>query len=221
MLQSFDTSKVIGDSAWADAVPSAMRKQTICSYAGKNLSVDSLLKLVEAMPENYGMSLLPSDIRAVLERMYEHFLLLEEASDVETRFPVFSQLLDEFRDGIILYRAEQQEVWSNISVTDSALDAYFENNREKFRFPHRVNLSAIYVGNDTLANKAYQRLQKGETFDTVALTENASILMRLRKGLLDWLPADQDTMTRLAWKMEKEHTTNRFLSKEKDTRFFM
>jgi len=211
VISSLDTSKVLAESAWTASIPNSLISSTLCSLDGKDFSVDSILRIAEASEENAGSPLTPNEFRSVLGKVYEHLILVSEAKDLESRYPEFAKLMDEFLDGIILYRAEQEEMWAKISVSDSLLKTFFETHREQFRYPNRVNISAIYVGTDSLANDAYQRLQRGETFDTVALQSNASILMRLRKGALDWLPADQDTMTKLAWAMKKGTYSKPFL----------
>ncbi len=211
LIASLDTAKVIGDSAWTSSVSDSIKQLALYSFNGTNISVDSLLKETESLQENFGSPLFPADFAAALERVYENYILSEESKNIEQRFPDFATMMIEFEKGILLYRVEQDEVWSKVSVTDSALDAYFETNREKFRFPNRVSPQAVYVGTDTLINSIYERLQKGESFDTLAYTENASIIMRLKRGKLDWMPAEQDTMTRIAWKLEKGQYSKPFL----------
>ncbi|MBS4028034.1 MAG: peptidylprolyl isomerase, partial [Ignavibacteriales bacterium] len=203
LVNMLDTSKVLAESAWANSFTEEVRAKSLIQFMGKEWSVNSILPLVEQTPENQGTELIEEEFRVALNRVYEDLLLSEEAKTVEKKYPEFEKLMAEFVDGILLYRVEQEEVWAKVSVTDSALESFFNANRERFRFPHRVNTSVIHVGTDTLANEAYQKLQRGIPFDSVALMSNASILMRLRKGNMDWLNADQDTMTRLAWTMEK------------------
>lgn len=211
LIASLDTAKVIGDSAWTASVADSIKQLTLYAFNGSNISVDSLLKAVEAMQENFGSPVTSDEFSAALDRVYENFILTEESKNIEQRFPEFATMMTEFEKGILLYRIEQDEVWSKVNVTDSALDAYFETHREKFRFPNRVNVQAIYVGTDSLINAIHERLQKGESFDTLAYTENASIIMRLKRGKLDWMPAEQDTMTRIAWKLDKGQYSKPFL----------
>jgi len=76
--------------------------------------------------------------------------------------------MNEYKDGILLYQIEQEEVWGKVQVNDEQLRAFHETRKEDYRWPDRVNVAEIYVTTDSLATLASQRIASGEDFLDVA-----------------------------------------------------
>ncbi len=209
-LDLLDTNKFVGDSNWTE-IFNPIKEKIICDVAHIKYSLDSVLQIIKKSPELLGIQLSKESFEIFLPQIYEDILLLHCAKKIENDYKDFQKLMDDFTEGILIYKLDQEEIWKYILMSDTILQNYFENNREKFRYPNRVNVSAIYVGTDSLIQDAYERLENGETFDTLAYQLNASILMRLKRGKLDWMNADADSMTKIAWSLEEKTYSKPFL----------
>src|ERR1035441_4962979 len=76
--------------------------------------------------------------------------------------------MDDYKNGIVLFDLENKRVWSKV-VPDSANELkFYEAHKAKYMWPERVDISEIYVGNDSLAKALYKRAIAGENFDTLA-----------------------------------------------------
>jgi len=72
-------------------------------------------------------------------RSFEHkSLLSEEDRGLENRHPDFKNLMNEYRDGILLFEVSNNEVWDKASKDTTGLETFFSNNRADYAWekPH-------------------------------------------------------------------------------------
>lgn len=201
-LTYLDSMKSIGDSAWAGGVPRQVREQTIMIINGKSRSLDAVLTVLDKQPEYRNTMLRRSDLQPRVDRIAESFLLDEKSIGLESRSPEFASLMKEYEDGVVLFKAEQSEVWNNITVSDSALRSYFEEHRSKFMFPDRVGYNEIHVSSDTLAFMIYDSLTHGASFGDMAARYNEDPELRSKRGARGLKPLDSDEQSAIAAKLK-------------------
>jgi peptidyl-prolyl cis-trans isomerase SurA len=91
-----------------------------------------------------------------------------KAESLVRESPEFAAIMKEYTDGILLYQIEQDRVWNSVAVTDSALKLYFENNREKFTFPDRVDFTEMRAADDSVAHLIYSEAESGKSLEQIA-----------------------------------------------------
>jgi len=146
-------------------------------------------------PELRNTSLQRSALRTQINRIAEGILLEARSMGLEQRNPDFKSLMNDYNDGILLYKAEQMEVWNKTVVTDSALQTYFMQNRAKFMMPERVNAAEIYFDSDTLALMVYDSLARGGDFAEFAGRHNFDPDLKAKGGVRGMQPVDSNELT--------------------------
>ena len=167
----------------------------------RNVKVDNVIGLLSNRQDFKGASLRKSEMNSRLARVSELVLLEEKSKNLETKYPEFGSLMIEYQDGVVLYKAEQMEIWNKLSINDTTLNAYFDANREKFAFPDRVDYSEIYVKSDSLAKEISKQLQEGANFDTLAEHYNEEADLKAKKGAHGLTNTDDSEMAKKAWGM--------------------
>ena len=198
LLAHLDSTKTTDDSAWDGDLTPEVRKMTAMSVNGHSISLDSVLAALEKRPDYRSTTLRKSEMKSRFDHIAESFLLDEEAVGLEARSPEFAALMKEYTDGIILYKAEQTEVWNKTTVTDSALKAFYAQNKEKFMFPERVNYSEIYIESDTVALSVYDSLTKGADFAGLASRWNDDADLKAKGGAKGFQNVTADDASRHA-----------------------
>ncbi|MGA2623177.1 MAG: peptidylprolyl isomerase [Bacteroidota bacterium] len=201
-LTYLDSMKSIGDSAWAGGIPRQVREKTIMVINGKPNSLDAVLAVLDKQPEYRNTMLRRADLQSRVDRIAETFLLDEKSIGLESRSPEFASLMKEYEDGVVLFKAEQSEVWNNITVSDSALRNYFEQHKSKFMFPERVGYNEIHVSSDTLAFMIYDSLTHGASFGDMAARYNEDPELRSKRGARGLKPLDSDEQAAIATKLK-------------------
>jgi peptidyl-prolyl cis-trans isomerase SurA len=181
--KDLDSTKTIEDSAWIPNISADLRKQMLYTINGKGKTLDSALTLLTRRPEYKNTSLRKSELKAKLDHLGEGFLFNEKAVGLESRYADFASLMKDYEDGIVLFKAEQTQVWNKISIGDTLLKKYFNENREKFIMPPKVHFAEIHVATDTLAMMIYDSLSKGADFGKLADAYNLDEDLKGKHGI--------------------------------------
>ncbi|HUN67078.1 MAG TPA: peptidylprolyl isomerase [Bacteroidota bacterium] len=198
-----DSTKTTEDSAWDAGVSPDVRKLVLMTVGNKPFTVDSLLVSAPKRPDLRDTPLRLNDLRPKLDRIGGDLLIDIRAAGLEQRSPEFAQLMKEYTDGVILYKAEQMEVWGKTVVTDSILRQYYENNKTQFMFPERVNINQMMFESDTTALMIYDSLTHGADFSDLAGRWNDDAKLRGDKGARGFQIIDADAATKRAAKLKK------------------
>ncbi|MEX0602626.1 MAG: peptidylprolyl isomerase, partial [Bacteroidota bacterium] len=208
--RSFDSTKTFGSEGWADHVTPNAGERNLFSYDGKIYRVRDFIGHINVTDEFKIYLLKPSEVERVVERLSEAKILESHADRMAHRFPQLGEVMKEYRDGILLYRIEQDEVWGKVSVTDSLLRIHYEATKENYRWPRRVNVAEIQVKSDSLAQALRRRIQSAEDFLTLAeqFTERSGY--REKRGVWGLQPVTANELTRRGEKMAADSVSDPF-----------
>ncbi|MCU0453496.1 MAG: peptidylprolyl isomerase [Bacteroidetes bacterium] len=205
-----DSTLTPSDSLWRTAIEPTLASELLISAGAQRLTVDTVLLRIEKAAEFRSMRLTPVNIDQMLERIGESVVLQEHANTAASRHPVFSELMKEYRDGILLYRIEQDEVWQKVVVNDTLLRAFHGEIQERFRWPDRVNFAEIFVTGDSLVQVALKRLNAGEEFLDVAEAMTMRAGYRERRGIWGLQAATHNNLSAQAMQMAVDSVTGPF-----------
>ena len=172
-VTALDSTKTPRDTTWEAGVSMALRDSTMMTFGGRRFTVDTVASIIASRPDLNTQPLRASTIRRSIDKVAEQLTFAVRGESLERQDPEFAQLMKEYVDGILLYQVEQEQVWSRIAVSDSALRGYFNDHRDQFTFPDRVDFTEIRAANDSLANVIYTRLNAGSSIEAVAAADSA------------------------------------------------
>jgi peptidyl-prolyl cis-trans isomerase SurA len=211
---ALDSTKTPSSPGWSDTLQTELMSRTLFSFDAKIFRVSDVVEFLKSSMEFRGTTLTPSNLETIVERFTEIKILEEEASGVPQRHPHFSRLMKEYEDGILLFRIEQDEVWNKVAPTDSVLHAYYQEHKESYRWPDRVNIQEILVQTDSVAKAAYWRLQYGEDFGDVAAEYTIRPTMNEKRGVWGLMAVESRDLTKKAWTMAVDSVCPPFQANE-------
>ena len=98
------------------------------------------------------------------EMMYQRFVdftcLEYEESKLKEKYPEYKTLLNEFRDGILLFDLTSKMVWTKAMEDTIGLQKYFETNRENYVWGDRVAANIYTCANYKVVSKLKRLLWK-------------------------------------------------------------
>ncbi len=163
VMAHIDSSRTSADSNWAAKLKD--RSRPIYQMGNVTWTVNTLVDSLSASP---GSPLARNSLRDLIAKNEENTALQIEARVIPTKYPEFEKIMEDYKNGIVLFDLENKRVWSKV-VPDSANEVkYYEAHQANYLWPERVDLSEIYVSKDSLANALYKRAIAGENFDTLA-----------------------------------------------------
>lgn len=116
----------------------------------------------------------------------------------------FAELMNDYKNGIFIFRLQEEEVWNKIVLDSVKLVQYYEKNKDKYRWPDRAAFTEIWVLKDSVANLYFSQIKNGEVdFDSLAKkTERASVMSK--EGRYDMTSTANSDLARVAFDLEKE-----------------
>lgn len=86
------------------------------------------------------------------EEIYDLFIkekvLAYEENNLENKYPDFKSLMQEYREGILLFEITKQEVWDKASKDTTGLNQFYKTNASNYMWPERVKLYKYSVDTD-------------------------------------------------------------------------
>lgn len=198
ILENVDSSKTNLQSDWAKDLKPNLLDKILFEINNKKYSVSEFVKILNENPEFKGYSLNLDGFLRAIQNFTRPIAFDEETKNYESQNAEFAAMMKEFRDGILLFKVEGDEVWSKMKFDSTKAREYYLNNKAKFKTDLSYDLSEILVFNDSTANKISQKLQSGMNFDTLAKNSTQRGGMREKAGHLGIMSTVKDEQARLA-----------------------
>ncbi len=143
------------------------KDKTLFTYANKSVTAAEFFeKLVDK--KDYHKKIITEDmLRGAVKAVREDYLLKEEALSLEKTDSQFADLMDDYRNGIFIFKLQEEEVWNKIAIDSAKLNQYYLTTKENYKFPDRVSFVEIFSAKDSVINSYYAQLQAGISFDSL------------------------------------------------------
>lgn len=104
-----------------------------------------------------------TDAKMVINQLYNQFVeesaVAYEESQLDKKYPEFKALMQEYRDGILLFELTDQKVWSKAVKDTAGSKAFYEKNKTNYMWEERADAS-IYTCADEKISKQVRDLMK-------------------------------------------------------------
>jgi|TARA_R110000737_G_scaffold324995_1_gene338172 peptidyl-prolyl cis-trans isomerase SurA len=81
-----------------------------------------------------------------------------EESKLESKYPAFKSLMQEYHDGILLYEVMTDKVWSKAMKDSAGLANYFEANRQNYKWDVRYDAMVYECLDENIANQVHKMI---------------------------------------------------------------
>ncbi len=185
LLSSVDTNKTSIDTAWANKINNDTKKELIYKFNGQDVNISQFINDVNTKTELRGIALNDEGIRLGIKRVIEPIVFKKVSNNLEKEYSDFAALMNEFRDGILLFKIEAMEVWDKMKFDTVEARKYYNANKDKFKTDLMVQVTEVHLLNDSIAKNIYNRIKSGEDINAVAEMETQRSNYREKKGNWD------------------------------------
>jgi peptidyl-prolyl cis-trans isomerase SurA len=111
--------------------------ETLFTLANQPVTVADFMTYLKNNPQSY-FNLSTEVLTEKLDQLIYQQLIDTEEKNLDGKYPEFRNLMQEYRDGILLFEVSNREVWDKASNDTIGLTAYFEANKSKYTWnePH-------------------------------------------------------------------------------------
>lgn len=144
------------------------------------------------MPKEY--------LRNEVNTYVNDMLIQYEDSRLEEKHSAFRLLVNEYREGILLFELTDKMVWSKAVKDSVGLEAFYEENKDRFMWPDRVEATVFTCANTAVAEQVRKLMTLGlEQADIAAEVNKVTQLnLQVEEGL--FTKDDKEVLSRITWK---------------------
>ncbi len=197
LLSKVDTNKTNLGKEWDKNIGESERKLTLFKFNNNDYSINQFINLSNAKSKLRGFALNKRGIQEACLKLIDDELFSVASFDLEKEVPEFGNLLSEFRDGIILFKAEDEEVWQKKSFDSTLARTYFDSTSSRYVTNYVYDMSEIFIITKREASEVFDALSNGADFDSLAALRTQRSSYREKKGRMGKLDAKRDKVASL------------------------
>ncbi|MFD2890928.1 peptidylprolyl isomerase [Flavobacterium chuncheonense] len=137
----------------------------------RNIATKPVSKLVDELYENW-----------VDDRLIAYY-----NNNLENEFPEFRYVMEEYRDGLLLFDLMEKEIWEKAKVDSVGLEAFHQKHINDYMWKARYDVDMFSSTDAKIANKAKSYLKKGKSIDYIKekLNKDGKVNIIVKSGLFE------------------------------------
>lgn len=142
--------------------------------------------------------------REVAQGMIDGFIdemcLKYEESRLEKKYPDFARLMQEYREGILLFEATKENVWDKASSDSTGIEKFYKENKDEYRWEERAKVTkfTVYSGDVIKAQEVIQRA-KTDNLTQLEMRYNQENKVLVAGSELVYEKSRQNELPKMAW----------------------
>ncbi len=144
-------------------------------------NLDTLIRFGINDAEMQGKTIDYPRMKKLADKLGEKYAFYIEAKQLVKTDSVFASLMKEYKDGLLIFKIQQEDVWNKIKIDTNAVRKIYEENKADCFTKDKVIFDMIFSKNDSLIAAIYKDLAKGKvTYDALVDSINAGKIDGLR-----------------------------------------
>jgi peptidyl-prolyl cis-trans isomerase SurA len=123
-----------------------------------------------------------------------------EESKLDSLYPDFKNLMQEYRDGILLFELTDKKVWSKAVKDTSGLKAFYEQHKSNYMWPDRLDATIYTCANAEIAKETHKLMKKIDDVDTLMARINSTSQLNLQVRSAKFNRGDNEIIDQIEWK---------------------
>ena len=146
----------------------SFNKNLVNINASKSISGASFLNYIKEQQKSK-ITLKP--ISKLINKFYESYLDQELAQyyddNLEKEFPDFSAVMDEYRDGLLLFDLMEKEIWTKSKTDTTGLKLFYDKNLKNYQWKNRLDVTILSSTKSEVIKKALKYLKNDKPVDFI------------------------------------------------------
>ncbi len=124
-----------------------------------------------------------TDPKVVIDPLYTQFVdesaIAYEESRLDQKYPEFKALMQEYRDGILLFELTDQKVWSKAVKDTVGAKEFYDKNKNNFLWEERAEATVYTATDEKVAKQVHALMKKKKTTKEILETVNKDSQLNL------------------------------------------
>jgi len=116
------------------------------------------------------------------ERLNEYY-----NENLENEFPEFANVMEEYRDGLLLFDLMEKEIWEKAKTDTIGLQNFYEAHKNNYKWENRVDAQVFSSTKEDVAKKAQKFLKKGKSAEYIKgeINKKGAVDIIANEGIFD------------------------------------
>lgn len=195
--------------AWSPSEALSTANEVLFTLDGKEYTQNDFLRYLQSRMRPRRNAVDPSQY---VSDAYENFVTMTimdyEDSKLEEKYPEFKALMNEYRDGILLFDLTDEKVWSKAVKDTTGLEAYYEANKDDFMWDERADYEIYTVDDEDTGKTVEKLLRKGKSMQTIKdkVASDSALKLKVDTGLAQ--KDEKPILSKVAWEKGVSEVTN-------------
>lgn len=145
----------------------------LITFANAKISGTQFLNYLLSQQKNQNQ---PKPVAKLVDFHYLNFVdaQLNEYynENLENEFPEFAAVMEEYRDGLLLFDLMEKEIWEKSKTDTLGLEAFYKANSGKYMWKKRYDALIITSTKADVAKKAHKLIKQGKNVDEIKVALN-------------------------------------------------
>ncbi|HXA03153.1 MAG TPA: peptidylprolyl isomerase [Cytophagaceae bacterium] len=145
------------------ASKAAKLNKTVFVLAGHDYTQTDFAKYLESHMTRRAKT----DPSVVVNESYKNWvnetIVNYEETQLDRKYPEFHALMQEYRDGILLFDLMDKKVWTKAVKDTAGLNEFYEKNKNNYLYEERSDASVYTAATEKLADEAHKMMEKGKS----------------------------------------------------------
>ena len=114
-------------------------------------------------------------------------LIAYYTDNLEREFPDFKNVMDEYRDGLLLFDLMEKEIWDKSKTDTIGLQNFYNLNKSKYNWKERFDVDILSSTDATVMESAQKMIQKGKSIEYIKSKFNKKdkVAIMVKSGLFE------------------------------------
>jgi len=162
-LQNVD----IHQNYWESDFQSNFGNSVLFTIGDVQYTTDSLFAYALLDSKMSGRTANEKILSELLTNCKNNKVLQTKAQSLVKEDPEFAELMKEYKNGIFIFKLQEDEVWNKMKMDSIAIKKLYEATKKSYIWPDRVKFTEIFTKSDSLAKIYHRNLLSGANFDTL------------------------------------------------------
>ena len=138
------------------------------AVSGKPVTGREFLNYIEGQQKG-GLTTTPTT--KLVDNLYTNFvdeqLNQHYNNNLESEFPEFAAVMDEYRDGLLLFDLMEKEIWEKSKTDSIGLKNFFEKNINQYNWKNRADIIIVSSTKEDMIKKAQKLLKQNQSAEAI------------------------------------------------------
>jgi peptidyl-prolyl cis-trans isomerase SurA len=194
----------INKEYWESSLHKNQGNTLLFSISNNDYSVDSLFSFGIKDSKSSGKPALASTLNVLKDEFKNKKVLEAKALQLVENDDYFAELMNEYKNGIMIFKLQEDEVWNKMKMDSSAIYDLYEKTKNNYMFPNRVQYDELFTKSDSLARVYHSMLKAGTDFDSLVIKFNEQSKSK-SIGKNELIDAKTNALSETAYKLANEN----------------